>query len=210
MTKIILERHGQSIGNAEGLYLGHTDLGLTELGREQAMLTAEHLKDERIDKIYSSDLKRAYETALAHAKIRNTEVIRRKGLREMYVGDWEGRLVSELLSECYEAFKIRRTFRDFVYPGGEGVFEAYQRLRDELLKICEENEGKTVLVVCHSAVIRAFWYFLHGYAEENMKERVEDIKNAAYSVITCEDGVLTPISHNNYSHLLKNKTHTPT
>ena len=201
MTKIILERHGQSIGNAEGIYLGHTDLGLTELGLAQAKRTAEHLISERIDAIYSSDLKRAYETAYEHAKIRNIDVIQLQELREMYVGEWEGRLVSELLSECYEQFKIRRTYRDFCYPGGEGVYDAYLRLKGALAKIAEENEGKTVLVVCHSALIRAFWYFLHGYTDENMKDRVEDIKNAAYSVLTYEGGVFTPISHNNKAHL---------
>ena len=56
-TRIIIERHGQSIGNAERIYLGITDLGLTDEGVEQAKITAEALKDEKIDVIYSSDLK---------------------------------------------------------------------------------------------------------------------------------------------------------
>ena len=66
-TKIILVRHGQSQGNAIRVLLGHTDLDLTELGFRQAACTAEALRHERIDVIYSSDLKRAMSTARAHA-----------------------------------------------------------------------------------------------------------------------------------------------
>ena len=66
-TKIILIRHGQSLGNAQKIYLGHTDLDLSDVGREQAHAAAEYFKDEEISAIYSSDLLRAYNTALAHA-----------------------------------------------------------------------------------------------------------------------------------------------
>ena len=67
-TKVVIIRHGQSIANAQGICLGHTDWDLTDLGREQARIAAEHLKNEKIDAIYSSDLIRAYNTALPHAE----------------------------------------------------------------------------------------------------------------------------------------------
>ena len=70
-TTLILVRHGQSIGNATRVYLGHTNLGLTERGKMQAQLTAERLRDEKIDAIYSSDLKRAHDTAMPHAEMRS-------------------------------------------------------------------------------------------------------------------------------------------
>ena len=58
-TKIIIVRHGQSIGNATKTVLGHTDLDLSDLGYKQAEVTANELKNEKIDLIVSSDLKRA-------------------------------------------------------------------------------------------------------------------------------------------------------
>ena len=58
-TKIILIRHGESLGNANRTMLGHTDLDLSPLGYTQAETTANHLKNEKIDAIYSSDLIRA-------------------------------------------------------------------------------------------------------------------------------------------------------
>lgn len=62
MTKFIFVRHGQSIGNLTGRYLGQFDGRLSELGIEQARRAAEYLKDEKIDTAYASDLLRAYET----------------------------------------------------------------------------------------------------------------------------------------------------
>ena len=47
-TKIILVRHGESLGNATGRYLGHTNLGLSEVGTQQAEVTAQYLKNEKI------------------------------------------------------------------------------------------------------------------------------------------------------------------
>ena len=61
-------RHGQSLGNQLGVFLGHTDLDLSELGYRQAACTAQYLKDIKIDKVYSSDLLRAENTLKLPAK----------------------------------------------------------------------------------------------------------------------------------------------
>ena len=207
-TKIILERHGQSIGNAEKIYLGHTDLGLTEKGKEQAEMTAQHLKDEPISAIYSSDLKRAYLTALPHARLHNLEVKTSAGLREVFVGDWEGKSASELTRDYYEDFVIRRTHRGFVYPGGEGLYEAACRFKKELLTIARENKGGVVLVVSHSAVIRAFWYYLSEYTELNMIDRVPFMPNASYCTLEFDGEKLIPLKYYCAEHLPVSKIHT--
>ena len=66
---VYLVRHGESVGNLNKVVLGHTDLSLTDKGREQAALTADYLCEVDFCAIYSSDLKRALETALPHSKI---------------------------------------------------------------------------------------------------------------------------------------------
>ena len=63
-TMIFIIRHGESVGNLHKICLGHTDLGLTDRGREQAASTANALKDVNFEAIYSSELIRAIETAL--------------------------------------------------------------------------------------------------------------------------------------------------
>lgn len=207
MTRIILERHGQSVGNANKIYLGHTDLGLTEEGVKQAEITAEYLKNEQIDAVYSSDLIRAYQTAIPHARIRGLAVNTSKELREMFVGDWEARSVDELKRECYEDFVIRRTHRDFIYPNGESTWAASNRMYKELIRIAKENDKKTVLVVSHSAIIRAFWYNLCGYTEQNMTDRVKFMPNAAYCILNFEEGKLIPVEYFCASHLPETNVH---
>ena len=86
-TKIIIIRHGESLANAKRIYLGHTDWDLSEKGKEQARQVAEYLSDEKIDVIYSSDLIRAYNTALPHAQRRGMKIIKSRGLREVYLGE---------------------------------------------------------------------------------------------------------------------------
>ena len=66
-TELYLIRHGQSLGNFERRFLGHTDLDLTPLGYKQAQCAAAFFKDIKIDAVYSSDLLRAFNTAKAVA-----------------------------------------------------------------------------------------------------------------------------------------------
>ena len=182
MTKIILQRHGQSIGNKEGIYLGHTDLGLTEEGRAQALMAAKSLENERIDAVYSSDLKRAIQTAMAHCEMRGLSLKTDSELREMHVGDWEGANTEDL--KKLTEFTVERTHRDFCYPNGESVPCAAERMKNAIIKLAKENPDSTILIVSHSAAIRAFWYYLAGYEEINMTDRVPFMKNSSYCILT--------------------------
>ncbi|HEX8291434.1 MAG TPA: histidine phosphatase family protein, partial [Pyrinomonadaceae bacterium] len=62
-TRVLLIRHGQSRGNAERRFGGHSPTPLSELGRRQAEATARALANERVTAVYSSDLLRAVQTA---------------------------------------------------------------------------------------------------------------------------------------------------
>ncbi len=63
MTKLILIRHGESVANRNHIFVGHTDVELEEKGVKQAELTAQYVYENfKVDKVYASDLKRAYET----------------------------------------------------------------------------------------------------------------------------------------------------
>ncbi len=204
MTKIILVRHGQSIGNLTRTFLGHTDLDLSETGYLQAKTTADHLKGVKIDKIYSSDLKRAYNTAVFHAKIRDLEVITSEKFREAYAGEWEGKNVDQLIElwgmEMFsEQWKAH--FGEFTFPGGESVKAAGERFYNEIQRICLENTGKTVLIAAHAAVIRAFWAIICGVSWSDIAEQVPFATNASYSVLTFENGKFTPLEYSNDEHL---------
>ena len=203
ITKIYMVRHGQSLGNAQRIYLGHTDWDLSELGKEQAQYTANALKDEKIDAIYSSDLLRAYNTALPHAKMRNMTVIPSQNLREIFVGEWEGRKVDEIIVEYPQEFCVEWTnhFGTFRCPGGESTQEAAERIYSEVLKIAEKHEGQTILIATHAAAIRTFWGKISGIKPEDLAEALPFPTNASYSVLYYKDGELVPETYSQDSHM---------
>ena len=185
MTKIILVRHGESLGNAVHRLLGHTNLDLSELGYLQSECTASALAQEKIDAVYSSDLLRAYNTALPHAKMRGLEVTPRQCLREINIGDWDGMLVSEVkekYGDMYERDWIG-DYGNFCFPGGESTVEAGERFYLETKKIAKENEGKTILIAAHAAVIRSFFAKVLEIFPSEIAKKLPFPTNASFSEV---------------------------
>lgn len=153
MKNIYLVRHGQSEGNASGVFTGWHDVELTELGREQARVLNEKLKLETFDSVYSSDLLRAINTA--KLAIGNNEINIDKGLREKHFGDLEG-LKFEEINEKYpdivEAWKTNNY--DYPTPNGESFKEFYDRIIETYEKI-KNSEGNRIIIFAHSGVIQA-------------------------------------------------------
>ena len=202
-TVFYLIRHGESLGNATRTYLGHTDLDLSELGYEQARATAEHLRSVPFDAIYSSDLLRAHNTAVPHAKMRGIPIQDSRELREIYIGEWEGLPIDTLISEHRELFvdKWLGEFGPFAFPGGESVIHGAERFFAELVRIARENEGKTVLITAHAAIIRAFWCKINGVMPiEKWGEAFPFSSNASYSICTYDSEKFIPEIYSCDSH----------
>lgn len=155
-TKIYLVRHGESIGNLERRFLGHTDLDLTDLGYKQADCVAEYFKDTKVDSIYSSDLKRAYNTVKPLAQNKGLEIALSKNLREVFAGDWEGTLYADIEKNTPSHWSAwgRADSENMGPKNGETMRMLQDRIYKELLKIAGENEGKTVVVGTHATPIR--------------------------------------------------------
>lgn len=204
VTKIIIVRHGQSLGNATKTILGHTDLDLSDLGYKQAEVTAKHLKNEKIDHIYSSDLKRAYNTAIFHAKIRNLNVKTNKKLREVYLGAWEGQTIDRII-EKWGRESVEKdwlgNFGCFTFPDGEKIMDAGQRFHDEIYRLSNENKGKTILIAAHAAVIRAFWAIISDIAPEDIVNVLPFPSNASYSICYLKNDKIIPSEYSIDDHL---------
>jgi len=202
-TTIYLVRHGQSIGNLKRLYLGHTDLDLSELGHRQAKMTADHLRDVNFSAIYSSDLKRAYSTALPHAEMREMTIIPSEDLRELYLGDWEGRDVDELIRDEKEQFVDgwQKNFGTFSLPNGEIVWEGGKRFAAEVERIAKNHVGQTILITAHAAVIRVFWGIISGLKPEELAESLKFPGNASFSIAEYDGHAIIPIEYSNDDHI---------
>ena len=202
-TKIIIVRHGESIGNATRVMLGHTDLDLTELGYKQADCTAKHLLGKKIDAIYSSDLKRAHNTALAYAKLSGVPVTLDKGLREVNVGVWEGTCVDEVEEKWGDMYTVGwcQGFGTFKFPDGEDVMESGARFYDTVKKIAKKHPGETVLIATHAGVLRAFWAIISGIDREKIVDLLPFATNASCSYVLYDNEKMIPEKYSEDEHL---------
>ena len=202
MTQIIIVRHGQSVANEQSRFAGHSDFDLTDLGRHQAELVAEYVhKNFKIDAIYASDLKRAYNTAVPTAKIFNLPIIKRTGLREIYAGKWESLEFSEIQKKYESDLDVWRN--DFSYArctGGESVAELYDRCCKEILSIAEENEGKTVFIATHATPIRVLNTMALGHTFEHTAN-IDFVANASINIFGVKNNTPYEIKTNITEHL---------
>jgi len=166
-VRLILVRHGETVWNAEGRYQGATDLPLSAQGKAQAQCLADRLALESIDLVYSSDLKRARQTASAIAACLGLQVHREPRLREMAFGDWEGLTYSEIRERHPQA--LARWEDDPVGtapPGGESLSQLVARIKDLLddLRGLGLGEAGTALLVSHGGPLRVFLGLALGLA----------------------------------------------
>ncbi len=203
MTKLILIRHGESVANHLGVVAGHNDYPLTELGFEQAEQTAAHLANEEIDAVYSSDLRRAMETARPHAKLRGMEVIPSRELREVFCGDWEGARFDDLQEKDYDRFVngFVKDFMRFTFPNGEYAMDCGRRLYNEVVRIARKHEEKTVLIATHGAALRAFWTIICGTPLNVATAKHPYPSNSSYSVVNFDGERMIPVEYSHDSHM---------
>ncbi|MBR2930011.1 MAG: histidine phosphatase family protein [Clostridia bacterium] len=202
-TLIYVIRHGQSYGNQHRIFLGHTDKDLTELGRKQAERTAQELANIDFAAIYASDLCRAYNTALPHAKIRGMTVIPDKRLRELYCGEWEALSVEEIIDRYGTLYTVdwAEKFGTFRLPGGESVEEGSLRMIEAITEMASDNPDKNILVATHAAVIRGMFAKCYGIAPRDVASKLAYPSNASYSVLEYDGEKLIPVSYSNDGYL---------
>ncbi len=173
-TTIIMVRHGYSVSNELKKFTGNIDSPLNDQGKKQAELASEYLKNFKIDKIYSSDLCRAYDTAELIAKHHGIDIIKDKNLREIYAGQWEYKTFEQISSVYAQQYGLWRNNISLCHPeGGEAVKDFYNRIKNTVYGIIEENKGKTVCIVTHATPIRVM-------KSEAVKEYLEGLNNVSF------------------------------
>jgi probable phosphoglycerate mutase len=151
---VVLARHGETDANVPPLrFQGRTDEPLNDRGRQQALALAGELAGAGLAAVWSSDLRRAVDTASAVAASAGLEVSVDERLSESNRGRWEGRLMDEVAAEEPELFAAwRRPDPGFRFPGGESLVEHRDRARAALADVLAGS--LPALVVCHGGTIR--------------------------------------------------------
>ncbi len=153
-THVLLIRHGQSEGNAERRFGGHTATPLSPRGRKQAQATAQALKDDQLTAIYSSDLARAVETAQPLARLTGLPIDTTEAFRERSVGVMEGLTFEDAAQRHPEEYAalLRRDF-EHVLSGGESYRQLLDRARNKLDEVIEQHKGGRIAVFSHTGTI---------------------------------------------------------
>jgi len=159
VTTLILARHGETDWNREGRFQGHADPPLNEHGREQAVSLAEALDDQRIEAIYSSDLRRAHETAQIVAERKGMDVVVDPDLRERDVGEWSGLTFPEIEERFPD--ELRR-FREEGASIGESREALSLRVVAAIRRIAAAHPSGQVLVVTHGGALRTLRHAAGG------------------------------------------------
>lgn len=153
-TQLYLVRHGQSAGNAEGRFGGHSPTPLSELGREQSEILGQALAKEKIDVIYSSDLIRAVQTAEPLAELLELKIIKTTAFRERKVGVLEGLTFDESRAKHpKDYYALVNRDINHVITGGESYRQLLERATSALREILQIHRGRRVVIFSHTGAI---------------------------------------------------------
>lgn len=166
---IYLVRHGRiQLPDEQRRYIGHTDIPLNETGIMQARCLKTRIAMAGITAVYCSDLSRTRRTAEIIAGDQDIRIFARPDLREVHMGEWEGRLFSDIEEQFPGEFRMRGA--DIVHyrvPGGESFSECNTRVLAAFREVLHSSVGD-ILIVGHAGVNRMILCYSMGEPLANM------------------------------------------
>jgi broad specificity phosphatase PhoE len=160
LKRVVLLRHGETIGQSSVRFHGATDVALAGLGADQARAAGSKIGVERFELVVASPLQRAWKTATLVAP---GQVVRLEaGFREIDFGRWEGLTLEEIEASDPDLYRERQKRKlDFVYPGGESR-DSFRARVVAVLGLIMSLNPRSLLVVCHKGVVRTIAEELSG------------------------------------------------
>lgn len=158
MTEILFIRHGETDCNKKHLYYGHLNPSLNQTGINQLKNTKKKLEKmkEKIDIIFSSDLKRCRESLELLEIDKDIKQHFSENLREMNFGILEGKTYKEIEEQFpHYVNEMKNNWRNFKAEGGESLSDLQKRSVAKINKIKNEYKNKKILVVAHAGVIQS-------------------------------------------------------
>jgi len=182
-AKIYLGRHCKTEWNLEHRLIGTTDLPLCDFGWNEAKETLPLIDKFKFDRIVSSPLQRAHQTAKYYAENLKIPLEINNDLRELDHGDWNGQKYEDLLNDPSSRFKEWFMDGDTSIPipnGPETLEQVQDRIKSTIKDIALKYPGEKVLVVSHKHIRSLLTCYLRGvdlsHFRENINETVEPIE----------------------------------
>lgn len=162
MARLLLVRHGKT-GGEGSRYYGHINIGLSQEGVKQAEMLRARLASENLNVIYSSDLKRAFDTAEIIAAAHKLKVIPCSDLRELDFGKLAGMTFEEMKERYHETIRLLSgQDPDMSTPSGESLRQMSTRIKRFVAEVQEQLLERTLLVVAHGGSLKVLLCILLG------------------------------------------------
>ncbi len=200
--EIYIVRHGETLWNREKRLQGNADIELSDYGRWLAEESASHMTGIHFDKVFSSPLKRAYETACIMCPSMKDRIITDPRLKELNFGIYEGQTVEALNQDPNGFF---RYFFDAPQcykapPQGESLEHLCSRAADFMINEIEpiRNDCERIMIVAHGAMNKALMmhvnkqYDIRHFWDGNLQ------RNCGVIILSCTDNGYQILEH---SHL---------
>jgi broad specificity phosphatase PhoE len=188
MTTLVLIRHGQTDWNVEGRWQGQADPPLNERGCEQAQHVAEYQRKFGFAALYSSDLRRAMETAQIIGAEMGLKVIPEPRLREINLGKWQGMLSTDIQAQYPDEFRRWHEQPLTAHPpGGEDISVLAVRVLEAINAIIARHPKRRVGIVTHELPIAIVLCRSAGLGLEHLRGMIPE--NGTWSEVVLE-GVL--------------------
>lgn len=199
-TEVLLFRHGETDGNVTQRWQGRSEGMLTETGRRQANELVAVAPD--FERLYSSPLSRARETAAVVAERRGLEVGVVDDLMEMDFGSWENLTADEAAAQDPDMFnQIFTEGRDLPRGGsGERFADAGARVADAVAELAASDGSKTIAAVGHGGATRAYVSNVLGLSFAD-RHSLGSLRNTAMVAVSYGEGGPTLSAYNVAPHL---------
>lgn len=200
--RLYLTRHGQTVWNLEGRFQGWDDSALSEKGISNAKALRERLKNTNFYEVYASPVGRTMTTAHIVSGLEMDKIIPDENLREINLGSWQGRLVSEVEAEYpneYSAFRLSPHL--YERSGSESYYDVQKRALISVNNVVAKhgNTDRNILFVTHTITLKT----IMAYFENREFERLWDlpfIYDTSLSMVEIKDGKSTIVLHGDISH----------
>lgn len=183
---VVVWRHGRTTFNHESRFQGQLDVGLDDVGIEQAERGARLLAGQIAEfdpgpvRLLTSDLARASMTAATLSELLGVVAEPDQRLREIYAGSWQGLTSAEITARWPEEYAAWRRGDDIRVGGGETRSEAAARGASCITEIAESMDGGTLICASHGATLRGAIFLLLGWPSGSWN-RVEALRNAHWA-----------------------------
>ena len=207
-TTLYLIRHGETEWNASSRWQGHADVPLNDVGHEQAALLAKWFRRTRVrfDRMYSSDLSRAYQTAWAIGSALSMPVQLYPPLREIDLGIWSGMTRDEVRERYPIEFALLDQGQDIPRGGAETTAALTKRVVGAVRALIAQHPGETLALVSHGGSLRTL--LKQGATDEQRAHvRWRNLANTSVSVMHVTEDRWELESFNDVTHLERGADH---